>query len=151
MMVEAEKRQRSDRRRNLFRRKNKSFPKQFEGDLETPEAEEMLEFWKRNNKEASKERKEDMYIGEVLNRMRRRIQREKTCRWFAFTEEELDEVLWCTTPWKACGVDSAYSFPIKKYPLIRKAVYELVKEMVEWKLTDHWDEENSWLLEGRTC
>ena len=22
--------------------------------------------------------------------------------------------------------------------------------MVEWKLTDRWDEENNWLLEGRT-
>ena len=26
----------------------------------------------------------------------------------------------------------------------------MVKKMVEWKLTDRWDEENSWLLEGRT-
>ena len=25
-----------------------------------------------------------------------------------------------------------------------------MKKMVEWKLTDRWDEENNWLLEGRT-
>ena len=42
-----------------------------------------------------------------------------------------------------------YSFPIKKCPPIRKAVFELVK-MVEWKITNRWDDENSWLLEGRT-
>ena len=29
-------------------------------------------------------------------------------------------------------------------------MHELVKKMVEWKLTDRWDEENNWLLEGRT-
>ena len=40
--------------------------------------------------------------------------------------------------------------PIKKCPPIKKAVFELVKMLVEWKLTDRWDEENSWLLEGRT-
>ena len=31
-----------------------------------------------------------------------------------------------------------------------KAVFELVKKMVEWKLTDRWDEEKNWLHEGRT-
>ena len=29
-------------------------------------------------------------------------------------------------------------------------MYQLVKKMVEWKVTDSWDEENNWLLEGRT-
>ena len=48
-------------------------------------------------------------------------------------EEEFDEVLRCTAPWKACGVDSVYSFPIKKCPPIKKAVYELVKTMVSGK------------------
>ena len=72
------------------------------------------------------------------------------CRWEALTEEEFDDVLRCTAPWKACGVDSIYSFPIKKCPPIRKAVFELVKNMLEWRVTDSWDEENSWLLEGRT-
>ena len=43
-----------------------------------------------------------------------------------------------------------YSFSIKRSPPIRKAVYEWVKKMVEWKVSDSWDEENSWLLEGRT-
>ena len=33
---------------------------------------------------------------------------------------------------------------------IKKAVFELVKKMVEWKVTGTLDEENSWLLEGRT-
>ena len=54
------------------------------------------------------------------------------------------------TPWKACGVDSIYTFPIKKCPPIKKAVFALVKRMVEWKVTDRWGEENNWLLEGRT-
>ena len=76
--------------------------------------------------------------------------RRSACRWFKFTEEEFEEVLRCTAPWKACGVDSVYSFPIKKCPPIRKAVFELVKKMVEWKVTDRWYEENNWLLEGRT-
>ena len=26
----------------------------------------------------------------------------------------------------------------------------MVKKMVEWKVSDTWDEENNWLLEGRT-
>ena len=68
----------------------------------------------------------------------------------AFTEEEFEEVLRCTAPWKACGVDSVYSFPIKKCPPIKKAVFELVKRMVEWRVTDNWNEENNRLLEGRT-
>ena len=68
---------------------------------------------------------------------------EKCCRWFKFTEEEFDEVLRCTAPWKACGVDSVYSFPIKRCPQIRKAVFELVKKMVVWKVTDALDEENT--------
>ena len=76
--------------------------------------------------------------------------RRRTCKWYAFTEAEFDEVLKCTAPWKACGVDSVYSFPIKKCPPIKKAVYLLVKSIVEWKVTDRWDEENNWLLEGRT-
>ena len=67
-----------------------------------------------------------------------------------FTEDEIDEVLRCTASWKACGVDSVYSFPIKRCPPIRKAVYELVKKMVEWKVADRWDDENNWLLEGGT-
>ena len=40
--------------------------------------------------------------------------------------------------------------PHQEVPPIRKAVYELVKSVVEWKITDRWDDENNWLLEGRT-
>ena len=76
--------------------------------------------------------------------------RRRTCRWFKFTEEKFDDVLRCTASWKACGVDSVYSFPIKKCPPIRKAVFKLVKRLVEWKVTERWDEENNWLLKGRT-
>ena len=39
--------------------------------------------------------------------------------------------------------------PIKNCPPIKKAVSELVKSMVEWRLDDR-DEGNNWLLEGRT-
>ena len=48
-------------------------------------------------------------------------------------------------------MDSIYSFPIKKCPSIRKAVFELVKKVLDWKVTDNWEEENSWLLDGRTA
>ena len=77
-------------------------------------------------------------------------ERGKRCRWFDSTEEEFEEVLRCTAPWNACGVDSVYSFPIKKSPPIKRAVYQLVKKMVEWKSRDQWDDENNWLLKGRT-
>ena len=60
----------------------------------------------------------------------------RRCRWEEFTEEEFEEVLQFPALWKVCGVDSIYSFPIKKCPPIRKAVFELVKKMVEWTLTD---------------
>ena len=77
-------------------------------------------------------------------------ERGKRCRLFDFTEEEFQEVLRCTAPWKECGVDSVYSLPVKKWPPIGKDVYQLAKKMVEWKVTDKLDEENIWLLEGRT-
>ena len=66
------------------------------------------------------------------------------------TEEEFDEVLRCTAPWKACGVDSVYSFPVKKCPPIRKAVFELVKKTLEWNVVVEWEDENNCLFEGRT-
>ena len=40
--------------------------------------------------------------------------------------------------------------PHQEVPPIRKAVFELVKNLLEWRVTDSWNEENSWLLEGRT-
>ena len=91
-----------------------------------------------------------MNIRKALGEVKRTIQDGRRCRWFAFTKEEFDEVLRCTTPWKACGVDSVNAFPIKRCPPIKKAVFELVKKTVEWKLTERLDEENNWLLEGRT-
>ena len=150
MRREEKRRQSDDRRFNLFWRRNKSFPKQFGADEETPDAEETLAFWRAiNNKEVSEGWRDDRSIRKVLNRVSVETRR-RTCRWYKFTEEEFEEVLRCTAPWKACGVDSVYSFPIKKCPPIKKAVFELVKWIVEWKLTDRWDEENNWLLEGRT-
>ena len=150
MRRESKKGQLEDRRLNLFWRRNKTFPKQFGGDEETPDAEERLNLWRAiNNQEVSDGWKEDRDIRGTLYRVNYETRR-RTCRWFEFTEAEFDEVLRCTSPWKACGVDSVYSFPIKKCPPIRKAVFGLVKKMVEWKVTDRWDEENNWLLEGRT-
>ena len=103
-------------------------PTQFCCEDETPGAEETLEFWKGiNNKEVSAGWMEDRSIREVRYETRKRTERGRQCRLVAFTETEFDEVLRCTAPWKACGVDSVYSFPIKKCPPIGKAVYQLVK------------------------
>ena len=151
MRKEFKRRQREDKRLNTFWRRNKSFPLQFGGDEEIPDAEETLAFWRSiSNKETSEGWREDMDIRSVLGNTKKRIQKGRRCRWGEFTEEEFEEVLRCTAPWKACGVDSIYSFPIKKCQPIKKAVFALVKKMVEWKVTDIWDEENNWLLEGRT-
>ena len=151
MRREFKKKQREDRRLNVFWRKNKTFPVQYDRNEETPETVETLEFWRNiNNKEATNAWREDESIQAVIKEMREMPVRRGRCRWGPFTEEEFDEVLRCTAPWKACGVDSVYSFPIKKCPPIKKAVFQLVKKMVEWKVTDTWDEDNSWLLEGRT-
>ena len=130
---------------------NKTFPVQLGGhDEETPDAEETLAFWRSvNNKEETDGWRDVMDIRGVLYRVSIESRR-RTCRWFKFTEEKFDDVLRCTASWKACGVDSVYSFPIKKCPPIRKAVFKLVKRLVEWKVTERWDEENNWLLEGRT-
>ena len=43
-----------------------------------------------------------------------------------------------------------YAINIKKFPPIRKAVFELVRKLVELKLTDRWDGENNRLIKGRT-
>ena len=137
MREEKKRRQRQDRRLNVFWRKNKTFPAQFDGEDETPEAEETPAFWKGiNNKEVCAGWKEDRDIHGVLYETRKRTERGRQCRWFEFTETEFEEVLRCTAPWKACGVDSVYSFPVKKCPAIKKAVYQLVKGVVEWKVQD---------------
>ena len=150
MRQEAKRKQREDRRLNLFWRKNKSFPTQFGCNEETPEAEETLEFWRKlNNKEASEGWKQDDAVKQVLDEVRGKLGGVR-CRWKEFSEEEFDDVLRCTAPWKACGVDSVYSFPIKKCPRIKETVFGLVKKLVEWNVCDRWDDENNWLLEGRT-
>ena len=126
-----------------FWRKNKCFPTRFGGDEETPNVEETLRFWQSvNNKEVEDGWREVEPIQEVLREVREELQNRR-CRWETFTEDEFSEVLRCTEPWKACGVDSVYSFPIKKCPPIRKAVFDLVKKMVEWTVVDRWDEENN--------
>ena len=121
MRREAKKRQREDRRLNLFWRKNKTFPMKFGGVDETPNTDKTLDFWRAiNNKEVSEGWREDRDIRGVLCRVNYETRR-GTCRWFKFTEAEFDEVLLCTAPWKACGVDSVYTFPIKKCPPIKKS------------------------------
>ena len=76
MRREAKRRQREDRRLNVFWRKNKSFPKRFEEEEETPEVEEILEFWRSvNNKEVSEVWKEDRSIRGVLGEVKRMVRR----------------------------------------------------------------------------
>ena len=70
MRNESKRRQREDKRLNTFWRKNKTFPVQFGGDDETPDAEETLAFWRSvNNKEVSEGWKEDRSIRDVLYRV----------------------------------------------------------------------------------
>ena len=135
MRQDMKKKRREDKRLNVFWRKNKCFPTQFGGDEETQNLEETLRFWQIiNNKEVAEGWREDTSIQEVLGNVRDELQNRR-CRWCPFTEAEFDEVVRCTAPWKACGVDSVYSFPVQKCPPIRKAVFDLVK-MVEWKVAD---------------
>ena len=129
MRRESKRRQREDRRLNVFWRRNKTFPAQFGGDDETPDAEETLMFWRSiNNKDVSEGWRDDESIQDVLHEVREKLQRRR-CRWDDFTEEEFDDVLRCTAPWKACGVDSVYSFPIKKCPPIRKGCVRAGEEI----------------------
>ena len=66
MRQDARRRQREDRRFNLFWRRNKSFPAQYGGEEETPEAEETLIFWRGiNNKQTSNGWRNDESIQEV--------------------------------------------------------------------------------------
>ena len=95
MRQEAKRRQREDRRLNIFWRKNKAFPTQFGGEDEFPDADETLTFWRTiNNKEVSEAWREDESLQEVLREVREKLQR-RSCEWGPFTEEEFDEVLRC--------------------------------------------------------
>ena len=135
------KKQREDRRPNVFWRKNKTFSVQYERNEETPGADDTLEFWRNiNNKDATNAWREDESIQAVIKEMRAVLTRRGRCRWEPLTEEEFDEVLRCTAPWKACGVDSVYSFPIKKCPCTKKAVFEWVKKILNRKVIDELDE-----------
>ena len=72
MRRESKRKQREDGRLNIFWRKNKTFPAQFGGDEETPDAEETLQFWRSvNHKQAADEWKEDRSIREVLYRVKK--------------------------------------------------------------------------------
>ena len=72
MRREAKRRQMEDRRLNVFWRRNKTFPTQFGGEDETPDAEETLQFWRSiNNKEVSNGWREDRSIREVLHRVKK--------------------------------------------------------------------------------
>ena len=48
------------------------------------------------------------------NHSREKLQMSGRCRWGDFRDDEYDEVLGFTAPWKACRVDSVYLFSIKK-------------------------------------
>ena len=74
MRQDAKRRQREDRRLNLFWRRNKTIPTQF-GDDDTLDADETLTFWRSiNNKEVSEGWNEDTDIREVIGETRRRIE-----------------------------------------------------------------------------
>ena len=76
MRREKKRRQREDGRLKIFWRKNKTFPKQFGGEEETPGAEETLEFWRSiNNKEVTAGWMEDRSFREVLYETRKRTER----------------------------------------------------------------------------
>ena len=63
MRREFKRRQRDDRRLNLFWRRNKTFPAKFGREEETPDPQETLDFWRSiNNKEVSEGWKDDRSI-----------------------------------------------------------------------------------------
>ena len=67
MRKEARRKQREDRRINLFWRRNKSFPAQFGGDVETHDAQETLEFLQvTNSKGVTEGWRDDDVIQEIL-------------------------------------------------------------------------------------
>ena len=69
------KKQREDRRLNVFWRRNKCFPAQFGGYDETPNSRETLDFWRSvKNKAVSDGLKDYESIRGVFNEVREKIQ-----------------------------------------------------------------------------
>ena len=75
--------------------------------------------------------------------------RGRTCWLFAFTVEEFEEAILCTAPLKACGMDSVY-FSNQEMPSHQESRFRAGQEDGRVEFSDRWDEENNWLLEGRT-
>ena len=94
MRQDAKRRQRDDRRLNLFWRKNKCFPAKFGREDEFPDAEQTLAFWRSiKNKEVRKGWQEDRDIRGGIQEVKLLQEKGSGCRWFACSEEEFDEVL----------------------------------------------------------
>ena len=75
MKREAKRKQREDRRLNVFWRKNKCFPAQFGSNEDTPDTQETLEFWRSiNNKVVTERWREDETIQEVLREVRENLE-----------------------------------------------------------------------------
>ena len=87
MRTEYKRKQREDRRLDVFWRRNKTFPTRFRGDDETPDAEETLIFWRSiNNREVSEGWRDDECVWDALREVRENLQG-RMCRWEKFTEE----------------------------------------------------------------
>ena len=71
MRTESKRRQKGDRRLNLFWRRNKTFPAKFGGEEETPDPQETLDFWRSiNNKEVSEGWRNDRSIRGAFSQVR---------------------------------------------------------------------------------
>ena len=71
MRTESKRRQREDRRLNIFWRRNKTFPAKFGGEEETPDPQETLDFWRSiNNKEVSEGWRNDRSIRGAFSQVR---------------------------------------------------------------------------------
>ena len=112
-MKEAKRKRREDRRLNHFWRRNETFQTKLGGDDETRDASEMLLFRREINKDVSDGWSLDRSIQDTLKEAREDIGGRR-CRCEKITGEENDGVVHCTTPWKPHGVDSVYSFIVKK-------------------------------------
>ena len=106
-------------------------------------------FWRSiNNKDVSEGWLSDEPIQEVIREMRGTLR--GRCRWEALTEEEFDDVLRCTAPWKACGVDSVYKFPIKKMPANQEGCFRACEDHVGVESHRFMGRGEQLALQGRT-